>query len=831
MRTTSGRGSGAALALLAAILMPLLGFGTAGAQGVGDKVTLLVPDLQEFPEGAAEHQFTVMAETQNALWLVQDTCWVDVQGGSVSDLDTLLYGQYSFPENHEWDVTVFGEMLTMDEFNELTQVFESTVWPTVTGKFGQPVLNNSGKVWIVIAAIPTKWNSSPQSQVPRNQMYHVNPDDLLGEFNGQDIFYLNVHALAYNPQLLSHAEQMRRWNLANGLTALIRFSNNPGEDRWLVRGIAESAQYDCFGFTSSAPAGVRYGHRMILNEFEKASGIELINYRTGTGSNDYSASRGQGFLFFMYLRQRLGDAFLQRLAQGEETGMLNVALAIEPSADPETAVQEHVLPLYWDWLVCNLNHRFYSDYAGGIYHYQFLEGTDYEDFAHANSRATAGFAGRFTSYPIEGWIADPAFAMSAPVWSAQYSFFRSLEGTETPVFFNGQFSDGSGGESAVDGRWEGLLVAFNEAEQEFVSITPVSLNDFYNGSFELDGDASYLIVTCNNPGGASNLRYYISQDDSAPNLEVAIHQNQISDNVANVFAVPVDPDTREMEGFDWVGPILSVTRGTVTTPVKMDKFFGGMMWRGNINLTSNGNYTINFSGFDSTGIAISNTAEMAVGTAGAGRLLLDVRGIRLEVPEGGAPSGSRVVLAETGMLGLNLEAGGSIAHSADMLTGVLAGPVSIPDVSGTISFPAQNGRASVYRHTPDGWVRLDSYFQNGSISAPVSTGGIYVLGEAPGVSSPALPAMLELSGNFPNPFTAQTVIRFATPSSGLVTMRIFDLSGRLVRTLANEDMAAANHSIVWDGTDANGKPLGAGVYFCRLEAQGQVLTQKIMMVQ
>jgi flagellar hook assembly protein FlgD len=52
-----------------------------------------------------------------------------------------------------------------------------------------------------------------------------------------------------------------------------------------------------------------------------------------------------------------------------------------------------------------------------------------------------------------------------------------------------------------------------------------------------------------------------------------------------------------------------------------------------------------------------------------------------------------------------------------------------------------------------------------------------------------------------------------------------------VRTLANEDMAAANHSIVWDGTDSNGQPLGAGVYFCRLEAQGQVLTQKIMMVE
>ena len=77
---------------------------------------------------------------------------------------------------------------------------------------------------------------------------------------------------------------------------------------------------------------------MIVKEFEKAPGVEIINPQAGVVSNDYPASRGQGFLFLMYLRERAGSEILQRMAQSDETGMLNVALAIDPSAAPETAL-------------------------------------------------------------------------------------------------------------------------------------------------------------------------------------------------------------------------------------------------------------------------------------------------------------------------------------------------------------------------------------------------------------------------------------------------------------------------------------------------------------
>jgi len=594
--------------------------------------------------------------------------------------------------------------------------------------------------------------------------------------------------------------------------------------------MAEVAQYACFGFTETG--GNKYGHAIALAEFEKTPYLELINSTAGPGGSDYAASRGQSFLFFMYLRQRAGDGVISAIAQGDSTGMMNVALALNPSADPETAVQNEVVPLYWDWLICNLAHKYLSDYGGGIYRYDFLIDTPLEGFAHLNMSAAFSLKFKEGDYPIDpGKIAEPAFSMQGPIWCAQYCRFRDLTGDEGPVLFNGQYSDGSGGGSAVNGRWEGKLVAvYEEGSGEFASITDLNLNSFFNGQFDLGGNTSYLIVTNNNPGGAPNLRYYVSQDYDGPTLEAAIHQNQISDNYAHVYAVLLDRDTREMEGFDWVGPVLKIVRDDETRLVKMEPFYGSLMWRGAVSLATDGNYSLNFSGWDSSGIAASRSVEMAVGTMG-GALTLEVRGIRLDVPEGGAAPGSRVVLGETGMLGLSLGSGSSLAEASGMLTGVLAGPVSIPGVQGTISFPAEDSDASVFRWNGEGWDRLDSFFQGGRISAQVVQGGIYILGQAPGISSPSLPAQVELQGNNPNPFTAQTVIRFATPVQGHVSMKVFDLSGRLVRTLANEDMAPANHSVTWDGTDDNGRPLGAGVYFCRLEAQGRVLTQKIMMVE
>jgi predicted extracellular nuclease len=76
-----------------------------------------------------------------------------------------------------------------------------------------------------------------------------------------------------------------------------------------------------------------------------------------------------------------------------------------------------------------------------------------------------------------------------------------------------------------------------------------------------------------------------------------------------------------------------------------------------------------------------------------------------------------------------------------------------------------------------------------------------------------------LLGNYPNPFNPSTAISFAMPEAGKVTLRIYTVTGQLVRTLANGNYASGKHSVVWNGKDERGAPVASGVYLYHLEAK------------
>ena len=100
--------------------------------------------------------------------------------------------------------------------------------------------------------------------------------------------------------------------------------------------------------------------------------------------------------------------------------------------------------------------------------------------------------------------------------------------------------------------------------------------------------------------------------------------------------------------------------------------------------------------------------------------------------------------------------------------------------------------------------------------------------EATRVSGPGA-ARLALYPNAPNPFESATTIRFSLPAPATVDLRIFDVGGRLVRTLANrEPRAAGFHQIDWNGRDARGERAASGVYFYRVDALGQNATQRML---
>ncbi len=85
--------------------------------------------------------------------------------------------------------------------------------------------------------------------------------------------------------------------------------------------------------------------------------------------------------------------------------------------------------------------------------------------------------------------------------------------------------------------------------------------------------------------------------------------------------------------------------------------------------------------------------------------------------------------------------------------------------------------------------------------------------------------------NHPNPFNPATEIRFTVPGPGAVHLRVYDVSGRLVRTLLDGVTVAGTGSASWDGCANSGERVGSGVYFCRVESGDSAAITKMLMVE
>ncbi|GEM_PF-1297460 len=75
----------------------------------------------------------------------------------------------------------------------------------------------------------------------------------------------------------------------------------------------------------------------------------------------------------------------------------------------------------------------------------------------------------------------------------------------------------------------------------------------------------------------------------------------------------------------------------------------------------------------------------------------------------------------------------------------------------------------------------------------------------------------QLLPNFPNPFNLNTRISYQVASEGRISIQIYDVSGRLIRTLKDDYQRPGAYSIQWDGRAADGGELASGIYFCRLQ--------------
>ena len=95
-----------------------------------------------------------------------------------------------------------------------------------------------------------------------------------------------------------------------------------------------------------------------------------------------------------------------------------------------------------------------------------------------------------------------------------------------------------------------------------------------------------------------------------------------------------------------------------------------------------------------------------------------------------------------------------------------------------------------------------------------------------------IPTNFELSQNFPNPFNPATTIRYSLPNAEKVSLKVYNLLGKEVATLLqNEEKAAGHHFAIWDGRNQNRQHVSSGLYFYRLQAGKVTIIKKMALVK
>jgi len=94
----------------------------------------------------------------------------------------------------------------------------------------------------------------------------------------------------------------------------------------------------------------------------------------------------------------------------------------------------------------------------------------------------------------------------------------------------------------------------------------------------------------------------------------------------------------------------------------------------------------------------------------------------------------------------------------------------------------------------------------------------------------SLPKEFKLYNNYPNPFNPSTKIKFSLVESSYIEVKIFDMLGRLVRTLTSGEFSAGNYELEWNGKNSKGNQVNSGVYFCQLRSnrKSQIIKMNLL---
>ena len=94
-----------------------------------------------------------------------------------------------------------------------------------------------------------------------------------------------------------------------------------------------------------------------------------------------------------------------------------------------------------------------------------------------------------------------------------------------------------------------------------------------------------------------------------------------------------------------------------------------------------------------------------------------------------------------------------------------------------------------------------------------------------------LPDEFALRQNYPNPFNPVTTLRYDLPEQTHVNITVYDMLGRKVRTILNQQQDPGYKSVIWNATNDYGKPVSAGIYLYQIQAGEYMQTKKMVLLK
>jgi hypothetical protein len=108
-------------------------------------------------------------------------------------------------------------------------------------------------------------------------------------------------------------------------------------------------------------------------------------------------------------------------------------------------------------------------------------------------------------------------------------------------------------------------------------------------------------------------------------------------------------------------------------------------------------------------------------------------------------------------------------------------------------------------------------------------GIVYLLSDLLDLNSDEqFPSEFSLDSPYPNPFNPNTSISYDIAKTGQIHLAVYDLNGRLIKTLKNGEAKRGYYSVIWDAKDENGAGVSTGIYFIKLTSLSLLETQKVL---